>query len=359
MGNSIVFVTGAMCRGGAERVISILANDYVSRGWQVTIAMLLHHDTDGYYLDPKIRVADLSQPGVKAMIAIPIVAMRLRRLIKESQPEAVVSFMAQISVVSGLACSGLPVRLIASERIDPAMVHRGFLYRSVLYHFYAKCSCLILQTKRAWSFFPDRIRKNSVIIPNPIQVSDSVAEHWKKKIVTAGRLETQKNHAMLIRAFNDFHQDYPDYILEIFGDGTKGDELRKQIHILGLDDCVHLRGSSSTLHKDISDAAMFVLSSDYEGLSNALLEAMMMGLPVISTDCAGADEAINKGINGDLVPVGDAAALANAMKIMAADETRMRQMGKQAQADAVARYDVARVLSLWINVIEASAKTTG
>jgi len=350
----IVFVTGAMGRGGAERVISLLSDYYANKGWAVSIAMLLHDITDGYAINPNVQIVDLSQKNMAAILAIPFVAGRLRKYVLQQQPDVVVSFMAQNTLICGLAWAGIKVRLIASERIDPSMVHRNRIYRAILNKIYSQCDRTILQTQRAWAYFPKSVRSNSVIIPNPIQVHSLAAQKWRKRVVTAGRLVDQKNYAMLIEAFHGFHSHYPDYCLDIYGEGPNRKSLENQIQKLGLADCVHLKGSSPKLHEDIADAAMFVLSSSFEGLSNALLEAMMMGLPVISTNCAGADEAIQDGVNGLLVPIKDKAAMISAMSTMAGDEERMRRLGAAARKDALNRYSLEHVISRWAAVIEGS-----
>lgn len=350
----IVFVTGAMGRGGAERVISLLSDYYANKGWAVSIAMLLHNITDGYAINPKVRIVDLSQKNIAAALAIPFVAKRLRKYILQQQPDVVVSFMAQNTLVCGLAWAGVKARLIASERIDPSMVHRNWIFRTALNIIYSQCDRTILQTQRVWAYFPKSVQRNSVVIPNPIQVHSLAAQRWKKRIVTAGRLADEKNHAMLIEAFRDFHDHYPDYCLDIYGEGPNRKSLEDQIQESGLAAHVHLKGSSSRLHEEIADAAMFVLSSSFEGLSNALLEAMMMGLPVISTSCAGADEAIQDGVNGLLVPIKDKAALTSAMSTMAGDEKKMRQLGAAARKDALNRYCMENVISKWDAVIQGS-----
>lgn len=350
----IVFITGSMGRGGAERVISLLSDYYADKGWAVSIAMLLHDLTDGYAIHPDVQILDLSQKNMPAVIAIPFVAKRLRKYVLQQQPDVIVSFMAQNTLICGLACVGVKGRLIASERIDPSMVRRNRIYRAILNRIYAHCDRTILQTQRAWAYFPKSVQCNSIIIPNPIQVHSLAAKEWRKRIVTAGRLVHQKNHAMLIEAFHDFRDKYPDYCLDIYGEGPNRKSLENQILELGLADCVHLKGSSPKLHEDIADAAMFVLSSSFEGLSNALLEAMMMGLPVISTNCAGADEAIQDGVNGLLVPIKDKAALTAAMSAMASDEERMRQFGAAARRDALDRYCMENVIGKWAAVIEGS-----
>lgn len=116
-----------------------------------------------------------------------------------------------------------------------------------------------------------------------------------KKIVTVGRLTVQKNQKLLIESFSEVLKKYPNIILEIYGDGEKREELKYIIKTLGVSNNVIFKGNILNVHEAIADAGLFVLSSDYEGLSNALMEAMMMGLPCISTTCAGSDELISDG----------------------------------------------------------------
>lgn len=346
----IAFVTGAMGRGGAERVISLLANRYAELGWQVSILMLLHSHVE-YPLDARIHVEDLSNESRRALLDMPRLIRAVRRYVKENRPDAVVAFMAQICLVTDLACHGLPARLILSERIDPAAVRRNPLMKRLLVRAYARCSTTVLQTRRARDYFPEKVRSNSVIIPNPISVKAEAATVRRPRVVTAGRLERQKNQAMLIRAFAALHEKCPEYTLDIFGEGTLRGELQGLIDGLGLTDCVRLPGNVPDIHEQIADAEMFVLSSDFEGLSNALLEAMMMGLPCIATCCAGCDEIIVDGENGLLIPVGDEAALTDALLRLAQDGDAARIMGGRAAASAAA-FSMEHVMGMWRNAIE-------
>lgn len=348
---SILFVTGSMGRGGAERVISLLSKYYAENGWTVTIAMLLHSIADGYQLHRNVKIVDLSQKKMNATISIPFVASRLRRHIKQNRPDVIVSFMAQYTVICGIACAGLKVRLITSERIDPAMVHRNFIYRIALNRIYSKCERTVLQTKRAWAYFPESVQKNSTIIPNPISVNTYATEERKKRIVTAGRLEKQKNQAMLIDAFAKLYQQKSEYTLDIFGEGTLKNQLQAQIDQLGMTEHITLCGSVSNLHEQIADAEIFVLPSDFEGLSNALLEAMMMGLPCIATNCAGCDEVIEDGVNGVLIPVGDVQALEKALLQLANNEEYARRIGQKA-AESIEKCKVDNVIDMWRDAIE-------
>lgn len=348
----IVFVTGSMGRGGAERVISILCQRFVQCGWHVTIVQLLKHQVD-YEIDPSVEVLDFSNNLVSPSKDAPRLIVKLRRFLKKKRPDVVVAFMASICMVAGLACIGLRTRLVVSERNDPtveAEAHSA-AYRAILNWVYTNSDCTVVQTKRAQNYFPEKVRKNSVIIPNPIQVEHFADEHRTHRIVTAGRLAPQKNQKMLINAFSAFHKDHPEYTLDIYGDGALREELQKLIYDLDLENAVTLHGSISDVHAQIKNAEMFALSSDYEGLSNALLEAMMMGLPCISTDCAGSDEMIRDGENGLLVPVGDAEQMAMAMKRFAEQPGFARSLGDAARKSSE-QFAVETVMAKWQKAIE-------
>ena len=175
------------------------------------------------------------------------------------------------------------------------------------------------------------------------------AKEWK--IVSVGRLDAQKNQKMLIDAFAKMKEKFPNYKLYIYGEGSLRTQLSKQIKMLGLSGNVILKGNVLDIHSQIADASMFVLSSNYEGLSNALLEAMMMGLPCISTNCAGSDEVIVDGINGVLVPVGNVDALSAAMIKIADDKSFAHRIGLVARNTAEV-FKTENVMEQWISVIE-------
>jgi glycosyltransferase involved in cell wall biosynthesis len=338
-----------MSRGGAERVVSILSDYYAKKGWNVEILMVLHNKIE-YEIHPNVKVVDISKEGNKILGLMSLIK-RIRNHVNEVSPDVIVAFMAQISLVTGLACKKQLDKVICSERIDPAMVHRNALYKSILNKIYSKCDCTVLQTKRAWSYFPEAVQKNSVIIGNPVRVQFVAEEKREHKIATAGRLTEQKNQKMLINAFSAVHKLHPEYTLDIYGEGPLRAQLQELINEKGLQDSVTLAGNVSDLHKRMSVAEMFVLSSDYEGLSNALLEAMMMGLPCISTDCAGSDEAITSGENGILVPVGNEEKLTEAMLRLIENENYRNQLAEAAKASAD-KYKVENIIQQWAEVIE-------
>ena len=191
--------------------------------------------------------------------------------------------------------------------------------------------------------------KNSVIIPNPVTVACH-ASNTQPRIVSVGRLTPQKNQKLLIDAFKQICNSYPEHTLSIYGDGELKEKLSKMIVDYGIDNKVFLHGNIENVHEEISNSELFVLPSNYEGLSNALLEAMIIGLPCISTDCAGSSEYIVDGKSGLLVPVNDRDALVTAMQKML-DNEELRQRCQKGAKNIIKRVDKDVVLKKWFEII--------
>lgn len=347
----ITFVIGGMSRGGAERVISILANHYAKSGWKVDVVMFLSNRV-GYELDDRIHLIDMTRKTQNKMVGAPYWVMSFRKYVKESNPDIIVSFVARINVVVLLATLDMNKKIIISERNDPSMDGRSKFLDIATKVLYKKAGKIIFQTKRAANHFTGIIQKNSVIIPNPISVKCSVRENKNHKIVSVGRLAKQKNHMMLIDAFAKIIKTYPEYQLWIYGEGSSRNELETKISEYHIEEKVFLPGNIPNIHQEISDAEMFVLSSNYEGLSNALLEAMMMGIPCISTTCAGSDEYIKDGYNGLLVPIGDSEKMKTAIELLIENDIFRYNIGR-AGKQSVEQCDSRIVIDKWCETIES------
>lgn len=346
----IAFFLGSMGRGGAERVISILSNEYALSGLDTDICLLLENKVD-YRLDASTRIHDFTGREQSRLKRIPYWLSSIRSYVKEEQPDMIVSFVARINLLVMLACFGLGKKIVISERNDPKHDGRGWATRLMTRLFYPHASAVVFQTRRVQSYFSPSIQAKSVVVPNPISVTCTADDRDENKIVTVGRLALQKNQKMLIEAFADIGKSFPEKQLYIYGEGELKDSLKAHACSLGVGERVHFMGNVQNVHEQIADAAFFVLPSDYEGLSNALLEAMMMGLPCISTDCAGSDEYIEDGISGLLIPVGDREALKKAMLRFITDEELRSQCGKRAQ-EASGRFCAETVLKKWHEVID-------
>lgn len=345
----IAFVVGGMKRGGAERVISILSREYAKRGWEVSIIQLLFPDVE-YLLDDKITIVDLSGNISSRIRRLPYWVINIRKYLRRKQINTVVSFVTRVNIITLFSTMGLKMRKIVSERNDPVHDGRGLIARMLLKPLYLSADGIVFQTERSMRYFNKQIVRKGTIIYNPIEVSKYARNVASHKIVSVGRLESQKNHKLLIYAFSEIVKMHPEYELWIYGEGKLRSELTEQIISLGLVEKVFLPGIVKDVHDQISDAEIFVLSSDYEGLSNALMEAMMMGLPCISTDCAGSDEIIENGINGLLVSVGDKTALCVAINMLIKNEKLRHKIANTAR-ETSKRFSTERIFNEWQKVI--------
>ncbi len=334
----VIFVISAMNGGGAERVLATLANRYVRRGDQVTILMVAG-DESAYPLDERVTILSIGQPSH----GNPLVQLKrlfaMRRYFKQHREWKIVSFGTEINLFTILAALGLKNRVIVSERNDPNRCG----YPAIRNFVYSLCKGFVFQTEDARGCFSKKIQKNSVVIPNPIckelpepmkGLTKECGFEREKRIAVVGRLENQKNHSLLLQAFAGFHKSFPEWELHIFGKGRLEQALRQEADELGVLKQVVFEGFRSDILETIRPYGMYVLSSDYEGISNSLMEAMAMGIPCVSTDCpiGGSALCIQNGENGLLVPVGDAGALQAAMERIAADEQLAERLGKNGVA---------------------------
>lgn len=352
MKKKLLIVLGSLGRGGAERVVSLISEYCRQRDWQIKIALLLFSDVE-YPIDSSIEIINLSNEDRSRLNRLPYWLRQIRKLAREYKPDVILSFAARINVIVQMACLGLKRNIVVSERNDPYMDGRGRFVDLATNLLYPRAKAVVFQTRRAQSYF--KKLKNGVVITNPISVSCTAAEAVPGKIVSAGRLTKQKNHALLLDAFSDVSKDYPNAELWMYGRGELEGDLRAQAERLGISGKIHFEGNVSDLHERMRDAYAFVLSSDYEGLSNALLEAMMMGIPCVATDCAGSDEYIRDHENGLLTPVGNRAALAAAMGELLGDSALAARLSGAAMVDSAA-FEKEAVLAQWLALFEGVSK---
>lgn len=322
----IVFVLPDMPGGGSERVVAMLANEYVGRGYSVAILLFAGNQVV-YPLDERIKIVIAGKAsGGNPFIQIDRL-LRMRRFYRQNKGCYIFSFCVNGSFFSVLAAAGIRHRLLVSERNDPSRRFAGWRMRDWSYR---RADKIVFQTEDMKQCFPKAIQKKAVVIPNPVSndMLPPFAGERKKRIVSVGRLQPQKNHKLLLDAFAAFSKLHDDYELHIFGIGELEAALKEQAAELQIADRVVFRGFSNDVQHEIWDSAMFVLPSDYEGISNSMIEALAIGVPVISTDCpvGGSRAYIEDGVSGILTPVGDAAALSEAMLKIADDPAFARML---------------------------------
>jgi len=353
----IIFITRILSTGGAERVISELASEWIRQGVKVTIVQMEPRKSeDDYGISPEIEIINFNNEG-KGWLGKRIAEVRgLRALLRQRPGAVAISFVFSANYVLGFTRLLVRNRVILSERNDPNAMSR--LKRFLQVTSFRIADTCVFQTRDAMNFYPASVQKKGVIIPNPINPSlpDRFEGPRRRVIVTASRLDPQKNLRMLIDAFHAFDQAHPGYQLLIYGrahmPGDTESQLKEQVRRLGLEDRVLFKGFATNLHEEIRDAAMYVCSSDYEGISNSVLEALALGIPTISTDCpiGGAREMIQDGVNGLLVPVGDSAAMARAMGRLAEDEAFRERIGAEGYRIRE-KYPVEAVAKKWLELV--------
>lgn len=341
MKKRILFIVSSMQYGGAERVVSILSEEFAKAGHTVDILVTSGKRGSAYPLPDAVSLyygeKDVTnKEGVGFMWRT---IRNIRKHIKDSKPDVVLAFMTWQIIYTVFAAKGLKVPIIISERNDPATIDgkkgNKWLFRLRDYC-YGKADGAVFQTKGASEFFPYSIRKKSCVIMNPLDV-DALPKYFTarerdNRIVTVGRLSKQKNQGMLLKAFEKINKAFPKVRLCIYGDGEEKEALIALAETLGIREKVDFEGNVSDIQQKIMTASVFAFSSDYEGLPNALIEAMAVGLPCVSTDCApgGAAALIRDGENGRLVPCGDADAMAEALTQILSDKRRADYMGNEA-----------------------------
>ena len=340
MGNKkkLLFHINSMGKGGAERVVSVLSEKFARDGYEVVIATLWRAKEE-YQIPEGVKRINLGDNGSYEKAGRIRLAFRrlwdLRRLIKEEAPDLVISFCNKANFRSSYCMLGMKTPLLVSVRNDPRIDY--FPHKYGVRRMKKKASGCVFQTEDAKSCFDVKFQKKSKVILNPIDEKYFIAEEQRPEpsgyLVTVGRLSMQKNQLLLLKAFSLIREELPGVQLRIYGEESDQgirDMLTKYVEQRHMQDSVLFMGQSSHLEREIRDAALFVLSSDYEGMPNALMEAMAMGIPVISTDCPckGPAELIEDGISGLLVPVGEEKEMAYAMRRVLKDRELWKRLSR-------------------------------
>jgi glycosyltransferase involved in cell wall biosynthesis len=354
----LVLVISSLGGGGAERVMTLLANAWVARGDEVTLVTLASARADRYALDPAVRriAFDMAGRSSHALAAIGHNVMRLRalrRAIASTRPDAVISFIAENNVRVLIAAAGLGVPVIISERIFLAGYEMRGVWRTLRRWSYPRAAAIVAQTRRCAAELEALARRQVEVIANPVSVeadardANAAPRSNARTLLAVGRLAKQKGFDLLIEAFARVAPRHPDWNLVILGEGPLRAELTRAIGERNLDGRIAMPGFDAHVRAAMRRADLFVLSSLYEGFPNALLEAMTEGLACVSFDCdAGPGELIDHRDNGWLVPAGDAQALADALDLLMGDIALRERLGQRARGVA-STYSLATILDQW------------
>ena len=313
----VMFVCQSLGNGGAERVVSVLTDELSEADYRVFI-LTMTKEKQVYNINENVEIV-APHKNYNAGILGKLQRVKIiRDEIIKHKIDVVVAFSHYNAMFSVIASYGLPVRIIGSERNDPAQLKNRKILNSTRNILYKKLDCLVCQTDEAKAYFPNKIQEKTTIILNPISASiiDPYCGEKEKKIVTFCRLEPQKNLRMLIDAFEMLYEEYPDYELNIYGEGSERENLLNYIVSKGLVNVNSMKPFCQDVHQKVMKATIFALPSNYEGLSNSMIEAMALGIPTVVTDCpcGGARMVIENNKNGIMVAVDDPKAMYEAFK---------------------------------------------
>lgn len=331
---TIALYIGSLSRGGAERVMVNLAQHFCAHNYNVYLVTKTVDEPE--YEVPKgvtRIVADITkeEEGNSRVGNLVKRIKKLRGIWKEINPDLILSFIRKNNLMAIASAKGLKIPVVVGIRSNPARELQGRLMKPLSFCLFGYAKGIVVQTTQGKEYLPQKLQKKTVIMPNSLTkqfMEMPVSVKRRKEIVCVGRIDDNKNQKMLLEAFSKLGEEAKDWSLHLYGDGSAKIGLEKEY----ASDNIIFHGQVNDVADRIKDASIYVLTSKEEGMPNALIEAMALGLACISTDCpcGGPADLINDGDNGILVPVNDTEALAKALSSLINDENLRDNMGKEA-----------------------------
>lgn len=350
-----------MNKGGAERVVCNLSN-YLSKHHHEVLVVATEIKNTEYAFNKDVKLLTLpvkaSYGNILKRTFIRLKA--LHSIFISERPNIICAFLqepiARLLLLKLMSRKVRKIPTIISVRINPEIAFKGL--RKITLPLYGLSEGFVFQTKEIQQFFNKKIQKRSTIISNPIDPSffDNTKVKRENLIISVGRLTTQKNYPMLLNAFKTISSDYPNLKLEIYGDGELKKDIEKLKNNLGLQDKVFLMGKSNDIKSKMQKAKLFVLTSDYEGMSNALMEAMALGIPSIATNSVGGGSAtlIQNYKNGILIPINDSKSLVKEIRHILSNKSLYANISKKSK-QSMSNYKPEKISKDWEQYLETIA----
>lgn len=347
--------------GGAERVAADLSAHWAGMGREVMVVTQASAEGDVYTLHPKVRREVLHTAGegggLRGIWSNIQRVRALRRVVKAFRPDIVLAMMTTASVLSVLACAGLPCRVIVTEHTHPPSQTLSGFWQRLRRLTYPRAARVVALTRGTADWLAQHVPGSRLaVIPNPVHfplpraepILTPVSGDGRKRLLAVGRLHADKGFDLLIQAYAPLAASHPDWDLVILGEGDERPALEAQVRAAGLASRIFMPGRAGNVGDWYESADLYVLTSRFEGLSNTLLESMASGLAAVSFDCdTGPREIVREGVDGVLVrPNGDVSALCKALDAVMKNDTDRRRMA-QAATDVRDRFSAERVLQKW------------
>lgn len=354
MGKRLLFITTGLSYGGAAKMLSFVAESLYRRGHNVHIANIgtTSKNDNRQSLPPEIVVHEVFAEGKILFRRI----AQLRDIIaiaKNMGADVIIGFTMYPNIMAAIAAKAIHKKSIISERGDPYRTFDNSLLSKIIQFIINHASGAVFQTSQAGQFYSKRLQQKAVVIPNPIFVSDHINmrifEQREKTVISVGRLDNvQKRYDVMIKAFAKFSEKHPDYTLDLYGNGPDESMVIAFSKELGIEDKVNIKGVTTESQQKLAEAGIFVITSDYEGISNSLLEAMSVGIPCVSTDHSpgGGRLLIKDHENGILVPIGDIDGISKALCEFAENKALAKSCGKKAE-EVLVDYAPEKIIDMW------------
>jgi glycosyltransferase involved in cell wall biosynthesis len=364
----IAFLIPTLGVGGAQRVATLLSNQWAKDGHAVDLISFENAGDEPFYELKGVSihylgVVDGSSDLVRSIKRNLTRVTRLRSLLLRLQPDNLVAFMTDANVIALLGSCGLDIPVIVSERNQPERPGLGLLHRSARRVSYRWSNAIVMQTETMAAWARARFSPPVHVIPNPVILDSTVApssagQLSRPTIVAAGRLVEQKGFDVLVNSFIAVAGNHPEWDLIIYGEGPLRDSLWRRVIASGLEPRIALPGLTTDIGAALRRASLFVVPSRYEGYPNVLIEALACGLPVVATDCAGGTaEIVEGGFYARLVPPDDPNALAEALDGLMSNSQLRAEYATRAPL-AVTNLDVSLICSRWLELMDSLTQQT-
>lgn len=354
----LMFISPKIAGGGAERVVSVLCSSLANMGYHVDL-VLYERKKDEYQISEKVNIFLLPQNDKKEnrLKYLGKKLFLLRKIIKDNKPDILIPFLPYQVEHTYIASRGLHIPMVVTVRNNPRVDTDGKKQRKRRDWIAKHVEGVFLQTETQRDYFQEDVRKKCFVVPNPISDNvlnaEYVCEKHMKRLIAVGRLEEQKNFLMLIDAFGEVKKQYPDLTLDIYGEGSLKEKLQQKIDTIGVKNYVNLCGRTNDIVSALVEHDLFIMSSNYEGMPNSLMEAMGVGVPCISTKCpTGPRELLGENERGLLIQVGDKKSLISAINYALEHSDDMGKKAVLAKDYIRREFSTSRISKILIEALE-------